>query len=65
MIAINILGPENDPTASQTDIQYNLNNDPEYFSPYYDLSFTMYVDTEIADIVREMDIKKRLAVKSK
>lgn len=37
-------------------------NDPEYLSPYDDLAFDMYVDTEVAKIIREMEIKKHTAV---
>lgn len=36
--------------------------DPEYLSPYDDLAFDMYVDTEVAKIIREMEIKKHTAV---
>lgn len=40
-------------------------NNPEYFSPFDDLAFVMYVDTEIAKIIKTMEIKKHLAVISK
>lgn len=39
-----------------------LANDPEYWSPYDDLAFDMYVDVDVAKIIRDMEIKKRLAV---
>lgn len=31
-------------------------------SPYDDLAFEMYVDVEVANIIRDMEIKKHLAV---
>lgn len=40
-------------------------NDPDYASSYDDLAFEMYVDTEAAKIIREMELKKHLAVISK
>lgn len=40
-------------------------NSMPYSSPYDDLAFEMYVDTEVADIIRQMEIKKHQAVKSK
>lgn len=47
---------------------YKLNeiiNNPEYVSPYDDLAFEMYVASDIAKIIRDMEIKKYLAVISK
>lgn len=49
---------ENNENAKLTGI---LNN-PEYISPYDDLAFEMYVHSDIAKIIREMEIKKHLAV---
>ncbi|XP_046386698.1 centrosomal protein of 104 kDa isoform X2 [Ischnura elegans] len=37
-------------------------NSRNYTSPYDDLAFEMYVDTEVATIIRHMEIKKREAV---
>ncbi|XP_008195174.2 centrosomal protein of 104 kDa [Tribolium castaneum] len=64
LIAVNVLGteiivrrhssPEND--------DEKVENDPEYWSPYDDLAFEMYVDIDVAKIIREMEAKKRLAV---
>ncbi|XP_071448433.1 centrosomal protein of 104 kDa [Hetaerina americana] len=39
-----------------------LINSRNYTSPYDDLAFEMYVDTEVATIIRHMEIKKREAV---
>jgi hypothetical protein len=36
--------------------------DRNLFSPFDDLSFTMYVDNEVQDIIRKMDSKKQEAV---
>lgn len=68
MIAINILGNETETRRSSTttnDITEKLHsiiNDPEYTSPYDDLAFDMYVDTEVGKIIRDMEIKKHTAV---
>lgn len=54
-------------TTTDDEISEKLNahlNDPEYLSPYDDLAFDMYVDTEVAKIIREMEIKKHKAVLS-
>lgn len=51
--------------ATTDDLTEKLNailTDPEYLSPYDDLAFDMYVDTEVAKIIREMEIKKHTAV---
>lgn len=50
--------------TEETKLKEILNN-PEYFSPYDDLAFVMYVDTDIAKIIKNMEIKKHLAVISK
>lgn len=50
--------------TTEDKLQAILNN-PEYTSPYDDLYFIMYVDTDVAKIIREMEIKKHLAVISK
>lgn len=44
---------------------HEIINNPEYFSPFDDLAFEMYVAADIAKIIREMEIKKYLAVISK
>ncbi|XP_024891189.1 centrosomal protein of 104 kDa isoform X1 [Temnothorax curvispinosus] len=59
LIAINILGePYGQELAGQGDAPYN----PHYISPYDDLAFEMYVDREVAKIIRQMEVKKLLAV---
>lgn len=72
LIAINTLGTDahdddgyDEPESKLPDESVNsFLNDPEYSSPYDDLAFEMYVDMEVADIIREMEIKKHQAVKS-
>ncbi|XP_067005297.2 centrosomal protein of 104 kDa [Anabrus simplex] len=39
-----------------------LVNNPQYTSPYDDLAFEMYVDQEVARIIRTMEVKKQQAV---
>ncbi|KAJ9597964.1 hypothetical protein L9F63_011165, partial [Diploptera punctata] len=39
-----------------------LVNNPQYTSPYDDLAFEMYVDQEVAKIIRAMEAKKQEAV---
>lgn len=39
-----------------------LVNNPKYTSPYDDLAFEMYVDQEVANIIRTMEAKKQEAV---
>ncbi|KYN20671.1 hypothetical protein ALC57_06988 [Trachymyrmex cornetzi] len=59
LIAINILGePYGQELTGQGDAPYN----PHYISPYDDLAFEMYVDREVAKIIRQMEVKKLLAV---
>ncbi|KAL6434985.1 hypothetical protein ACFW04_005258 [Cataglyphis niger] len=59
LIAINILGePYGQELTGQGDAPYN----PHYTSPYDDLAFEMYVDREVAKIIRQMEAKKLLAV---
>nr|XP_023030197.1 centrosomal protein of 104 kDa [Leptinotarsa decemlineata] len=68
LIAVNMLGmdlesrrlsvAEKDDEAKVSDIM----NNPEYISPYDDLAFLMYVDVDIARIIKEMELKKHLAV---
>lgn len=54
--------PNEDP---QMEKLHEIFNNPEYFSPFDDLAFEMYVAADIAKIIREMEIKKYLAVISK
>lgn len=63
LIALNTLGLD----ANEDDVDCGDDdpNSPPYSSPYDDLAFEMYVDTEVADIIRQMEIKKHQAVKSK
>lgn len=59
LIAINILGePYGQELTGQGDAPYN----PHYTSPYDDLAFEMYVDREVAKIIRQMEAKKLQAV---
>lgn len=67
LIAINVLGTEIEtkkttPSVNVDDKVNAILNDPEYLSPYDDLAFEMYVDTEVAKIIREMEVKKHAAV---
>lgn len=71
VIAINILGTvvENRKASNESnsidDKVQNLLSDPDYISPYDDLAFEMYVDNDVAKIIREMEYKKHVAVISK
>lgn len=56
-MAVNVLGEEVEENKSTPVIK----SEPAY-SPYDDLAFVMYVDTEIADLVRTLDEKKKTAV---
>ncbi|XP_015591563.1 centrosomal protein of 104 kDa isoform X2 [Cephus cinctus] len=59
LIAVNILGePYGQELSGQGDAPYN----PHYTSPYDDLAFEMYVDREVAKIIRQMEAKKLQAV---
>ncbi|KAK5648675.1 hypothetical protein RI129_003567 [Pyrocoelia pectoralis] len=68
LIAVNILGNELEgrkqsiESESISDKLNALISDPEYLSPYDDLAFEMYVDVGVANIIREMEMKKHLAV---
>lgn len=66
LIAVNVLGSEivarRHSNPENAEKFTDLVNDPEYWSPYDDLAFEMYVDTDVAKIIREMETKKRLAV---
>ncbi|XP_064075101.1 centrosomal protein of 104 kDa isoform X1 [Vanessa tameamea] len=58
LMAVNVLGDEiedsnKSPTVKKAEV---------CFSPYDDLAFVMYVDNEIADLVRSLDRKKKSAV---
>lgn len=62
LIAINILGePYGQELTGQGDAPHN----PHYTSPYDDLAFEMYVDREVAKIIRQMETKKLQAVEGK
>lgn len=50
---------ESDPISEKLNA---IMNDSEYSSPYDDLAFEMYVDTDVANIIREMEVKKHVAV---
>ncbi|XP_022908235.1 centrosomal protein of 104 kDa [Onthophagus taurus] len=68
LIAINLLGTENESRRSSTseitltEKLQDILNDPEYTSPYDDLAFEMYVDTDVVKIIRDMEVKKHVAV---
>ncbi|CAK1543363.1 unnamed protein product [Leptosia nina] len=60
LMAVNVLGDEvedDEKTAAVENMKAEVS-----FSPYDDLAFIMYVDNEIADLVRNLDEKKRIAV---
>lgn len=68
LIAINTLGTDlslgdEEDVTDEPKTENLLLNNPEYSSPYDDLAFLMYVDLEVADIIREMELKKLQAVK--
>jgi hypothetical protein len=52
-------------SASQITFEETTERDKSLFSPYDDLAFTMYVDNEVQDIIRKMDLKKQEAVLGK
>jgi hypothetical protein len=60
-MAVNVLGEEIEDTEKEPS---STKSEPSY-SPYDDLAFVMYVDTEIADLVRSLDEKKKTAVAGK
>ncbi|XP_066143045.1 centrosomal protein of 104 kDa isoform X2 [Euwallacea fornicatus] len=70
VIAFNVIGSDldhqqhisNEEVDGQMAKLNEIINNPEYFSPYDDLAFDMYVAADVAKIVREMEIKKYLAV---
>ncbi|CAK1591242.1 unnamed protein product [Parnassius mnemosyne] len=59
LMAVNVLGDEIDEVGNTTPV--TPKSEPT-FSPYDDLAFVMYVDNEIADLVRNLDEKKKTAV---
>ncbi|XP_028172012.1 centrosomal protein of 104 kDa [Ostrinia furnacalis] len=59
LMAVNVLGEEVEEAEKSTPTSAKA--EPSY-SPYDDLAFVMYVDTEIADLVRTLDEKKKNAV---
>ena len=72
MIAVNVLGMETELMAVENVSNPVPNerlraifNDADYSSPYDDLSFEMYVDTEVVKMVKDMEMKKHLAVLGK
>lgn len=58
-MAVNVLGEEVEEVEKTSPVA--TKSEPIY-SPYDDLAFVMYVDTEIADLVRDLDERKRKAV---
>jgi len=71
LVAINIFGEKLDDddemtkSASQITFEETNERDKSLISPYDDLAFTMYVDTDVQDIIRKMDLKKQEAVLGK
>ncbi len=69
-MAINLLGEkldeDNEMSRSMSRISFQettqSDRDRSLFSPYDDLAFTMYVDTEVQVLVKKMDLKKQEAV---
>uniref|UniRef100_A0A2A4JCJ4 Centrosomal protein CEP104 N-terminal domain-containing protein n=1 Tax=Heliothis virescens TaxID=7102 RepID=A0A2A4JCJ4_HELVI len=59
LMAVNVLGEEVEDSESSP-VQ-PVSKEPAY-SPYDDLAFIMYVDNDIADLVRSLDEKKKAAV---
>lgn len=57
-MAVNVLGEEVEETETSP---VQASKEPAY-SPYDDLAFIMYVDNDIADLVRSLDEKKKTAV---
>ncbi|KAL4716449.1 hypothetical protein ACJJTC_015877 [Scirpophaga incertulas] len=57
LMAVNVLGEE----IQDVERSPSTKSEPNY-SPYDDLAFVMYVDTEIAELIRSMDEKKKAAV---
>ncbi|CAG7733102.1 unnamed protein product, partial [Allacma fusca] len=71
LVALNLLGEKLDDdddemTKSASLITFEEMNqsdrDKSLFSPFDDLAFTMYIDTEVQQLVRKMDLKKQEAV---
>lgn len=60
-MAVNVLGEEVE-DAEKSPVS---NKSEPMYSPYDDLAFVMYVDTDIADLVRSLDDKKKVAVTGK
>lgn len=60
LIAVNILGIEYNEANGES--SHNIFEDPDYMSPYDDLAFEMYVDSEVAKIIKDMEVKKHAAV---
>ncbi|CAG9570655.1 unnamed protein product [Danaus chrysippus] len=58
LMAVNVLGDEVEDVAKSLP----TTKAEVCFSPYDDLAFVMYVDNEIADLVRNLDEKKKAAV---
>ncbi|XP_049940431.1 centrosomal protein of 104 kDa [Schistocerca serialis cubense] len=72
LIAVNVLGQLCEPDGCGRENNNNglpnnhnallLVSNPQYTSPYDDLAFEMYVDPEVASIIRTMEAKKQQAV---
>lgn len=61
LMAVNVLGEE----VEEADKVSPVATKELTYSPYDDLAFVMYVDNEIAGLVRSLDEKKRTAVRGK
>lgn len=73
LVAINLLGEKLDDddemTKSVSSITFEETSygdrDKHLLSPYDDLSFIMYVDLEVQELIRKLDYKKQQAVLGK
>lgn len=64
-MAVNVLGEEVEETSINKPSPTTPKcSEPDY-SPYDDLAFVMYVDNEIAELVRKLDERKKAAVNRK
>ena len=59
IMAVNILGAK---VMKNTTLGVSPFNNSHYQSPYDDLSFTMYCDKEVVNLIRLLDTKKHQAV---
>lgn len=60
-MGVNVFGVELESDKNGLD-ELHLTNDADAYSPYDDLSFIMYVDNDIADVMRQIEVKKQSAI---